>query len=84
MTRTTNARIAGIAYLLYIAAAFPAMMISQRATVGPDIAGRLANMAQHAFDVRLAAVLTLIGCFCALLLGVTLNGVPDAEVAHAR
>jgi hypothetical protein len=79
MTRSTNARLAGIAYLLYIAAAFPAMVISRRATAGADIAARLANMAQHAFDVRLAAVLTLIGCFCALVLAVTLYAVTRVQ-----
>jgi uncharacterized protein DUF4386 len=79
MTRSTNARLAGIAYLLYIAAAFPAMVISRRATAGADITARLANMAQHAFDVRLAAVLTLIGCFCALVLAVTLYAVTRVQ-----
>lgn len=79
MTRTTNARIAGVAFLLYIAAAFPAMVISSRATAGSDIATRLATMAQHAFDVRLAAVLSLIGCFCALVLGVTLYAITRVQ-----
>lgn len=79
MTRRMNARLAGIAYLLYIAAAFPAMVISRRATAGADVAARLANMAQHAFDVRLAAVLTLIGCFCALVLAVTLYAVTRVQ-----
>lgn len=79
MTRSTNARLAGIAYLLYIAAAFPAMVISRRATAGADIGARLSNMAQHAFDVRLAAVLTLIGCFCALVLAVTLYAVTRVQ-----
>ena len=40
-----NARLAGIAYLLYIAAAFPAMVISGRATAGSDLAARLATRA---------------------------------------
>src|SRR5436190_14313685 len=79
MTRTTNARLAGIAYLVYIAAAFPAMVISNRATAGDTIAVRLANMAQHAFDVRLAAVLSLVGCFCALVLAVTLYAITRVQ-----
>jgi hypothetical protein len=79
MTRSTNARVAGIAYLVYIAAAFPAMVITTRVTAGATIAARVANMAQHAFDVRLAAVLTLIGCFCALILGVTLYAITRAQ-----
>ena len=79
MTRRMNARVAGVAYLLYIAVAFPAMVISSRATAGSDIAARLATMAQHAFDVRLAAVLSLIGCFCALVLAVTLYAITRVQ-----
>ncbi|HLQ57884.1 MAG TPA: DUF4386 family protein, partial [Gemmatimonadales bacterium] len=72
MTRTTNARIAGVAYLLYIAVGYPSMLLSDRATSGDSVAAKLANMALHATDVRIAAVLSLIGCFCALALAVTL------------
>ena len=75
MTRRTNARLAGIAYLLYIAAAFPAMLLSNRATGGDGMAAKLASLAVHATDVRLAAVLSLIGCFCALVLAVTLYAI---------
>jgi uncharacterized protein DUF4386 len=75
MTRRTNARLAGIAYLLYIAAALPAMLLSNRATSGDGMAAKLAGMALHATDVRLAAVLSLVGCFCALVLGVTLYAI---------
>jgi len=72
VTRTSNARIAGIAYLLYIAVGLTSMQLSNRATSGDGIAAKLASMAVHAADVRLAAVLSLIGCFCALVLAVTL------------
>ncbi len=75
MTRRTNARIAGIAYLLYIAAAFPSMLLSGRATSGAGMVEKLANMALRATDVRLAAVLSLIGCLCALVLAVTLYAI---------
>ena len=75
MTRRTNATIAGIAYLLYIAAAFPSMVLNARATSGDGMAAKLAHMASHATDVRLAAVLSLIGCFCALVLAVTLYAI---------
>ena len=75
MTRRTNARIAGIAYLAYIAAAFPAMLLSNRATSGEGMAAKLAGLALHATDVRLAAVLSLIGCLCALVLAVTLYAI---------
>src|SRR6266540_2727035 len=72
MTRTSNARIAGIAYLLYIAVGLTSMQLSNRATSGDGMTAKLASMAVHAADVRLAAVLSLIGCFCALVLAVTL------------
>ena len=39
------------------------------------MAAKLTNMALHATDVRLAAVLSLIGCFCALVLAVTLYAI---------
>jgi hypothetical protein len=79
MTRRTNARLAGIAYLLYIAVAFPAMLLSNRATSGDGIAAKLASLALHATDVRLAAVLSLIGCLCALVLAVTLYAITRVQ-----
>lgn len=79
MTRSTNARVAGVAYLTYIAVAFPSMLISGRATAGSDMSAKLATMGRHAGDVRLAAVLGLVGCLCALVLAVTLFGVTRDE-----
>jgi hypothetical protein len=72
MTRRTNARLAGIAYLVYIATAFPASMLAGRAMRGEGAAAKLANIAQHVGDVHLMVVLCLIGSLCALVLGVTL------------
>src|SRR5213592_2359141 len=75
MTRRTNARIAGIAYLLYIAVAFPSMLLSDRATAGSDIAAKVVTIAQHAADIRLTVVLSMVGGFCALVLAVTLYAI---------
>jgi hypothetical protein len=75
MTRRTNATIAGIAYLLYIAAAFPSMVLNARATNGDGMAAKLATMALHVTDVRLGAVLSFVGCVCALVLAVTLYAI---------
>lgn len=75
MTRRANATIAGIAYLLYIAVAYPSMVLNNRVTSGDGMAAKLANMAAHATDVRVAALLSLIGCFCALVLAVTLYAI---------
>ena len=72
MTRTTNARLAGFTFLFYIAVAFPSMVLFDRATRGEGIAAKLASIAQHATDVRVAVVLSLLGCFSALVLAVTL------------
>ena len=84
MTRTTNARVAGAAYLVYIAVAFPAMVIEGRATRGQGLDAQLATLAQGGADVRLSAVLALLGCLCALVLAVTLYAVTrdqDRDVA---
>jgi hypothetical protein len=75
MTRRTNARIAGFTYLLYIAVAFPAMVLFDRATSAQDIAAKLAGIAQHATDVRVTVVLSLVSCFAALVLAVTLYAI---------
>jgi hypothetical protein len=79
MTRTTNARIAGFTFLFYIAVAFPSMVLFARATSGEGLAAKLAGIAQHATDLRLAVVLSLGGCFSALVLAVTLYAITRDE-----
>jgi hypothetical protein len=79
MTRTTNARIAGFTFLFYIAVAFPSMVLFDRATRGAGIAAKLAGLAQHATDVHVAVVLSLAGCFSALVLAVTLYAITRDE-----
>ena len=84
MTRKTNSRIAGVTYLFYIAVAFPSMVLFDRATSGEGMAAKLASMAQHATDVRVAVVLSLLGCFSALVLAVTLYAITreqDSDLA---
>src|SRR5205807_4153926 len=66
MTVKTNARIAGFTFLLYIAAAFPAMVLFGRATNAHGIAAKLAGIAQHATDIRISVLLELVGAFSAL------------------
>jgi hypothetical protein len=79
MTRRTNATIAGFTYLLYIAVAFPAMVLFGKATSGGSIASRLASIAQHSTSLRLTLLLGLASCFCALVLAVTLYGITHDE-----
>jgi hypothetical protein len=79
MTRTTNARIAGAAYLAYIAAAFPSMVLFSRAASGDGVAAKLASIARHAPQLRVSIVLSVAGCFCALALAVTLYAITRDE-----
>src|ERR1700693_2934439 len=75
MTRRTNARIAGFTFLIYIAVALTGMVLSSRAASGVDTAAKLASIAQHATEFRVAFVLDLVSCFCALVLAVTLYSI---------
>src|SRR5512132_1152774 len=79
MTRRTNARVAGFAFLFYIAVALTAMVLYNRATSGEGTAATLAGIARHASDVRVAIVLEILGCFCALVLAVTLYAITRKE-----
>jgi hypothetical protein len=67
--------VAGFTFLVYIAAALTGMVLSSRASSGEGTAARLAHIAQHATDMRVAFVLELVGCFCALVLAVTLYSI---------
>ena len=75
MTRKTNARIAGVTFLVYVAATITSVVLFSRATSGEGVAAQLAGIAQHATDVRLTIVLGLLGNFCALVLAVTLYAI---------
>src|SRR5207248_8042982 len=79
MTRRTNARIAGVTYLAYIAVALPATNLFDKAANGQGTAAKLAGLAQHASDVRVAAILGLLSCFAALVLAVTLYAITRDE-----
>jgi len=75
MTRRTNSRVAGFTFLIYIAVALSAMMLLSRADVGEGTAEKLAGIARHASSVRLGIVMELAGCFCAMVLAVTLYAI---------
>ena len=79
MTRRNNARVAGFAFLLYIAVAFPAMILSNRATAGTGMPAKLATVAQHLTEMRLVVILTLLSGMCALTLAVTLYAITRDE-----
>jgi hypothetical protein len=85
MTPATNARIAGVTYLLYIGVAFPAMVLFGKATAGQGISAKLAGIAEHATDVRISILLGVLSCFCALVLAVTLYAITrdvDSDLAR--
>ena len=52
MSRATNARVAGVAFLAYIGVGITDMLINGRAKAGADTAAKLASMAQHSSDIR--------------------------------
>jgi len=84
VTRTTNARIAGSTFLLYIAAGIASMVFFGRAAGAEGIAAKLTGIAQHVTDVRVAFLLGLLSCFAALVLAVTLYAITreqDPDVA---
>jgi hypothetical protein len=84
MTRTTNARVAGSAFLLYIAVGVTQMVVSSGTGSADGVAARLALFAQHAARVRVNVVLSLGICVTALVLAVALYGITrdeDREVA---
>lgn len=72
MTRRANARVAGCAFLLYIALGIASMALFGAASGGEGIAEQLAAIARNEAQVRMAAVLTLLCGLSALVLGVTL------------
>jgi Domain of unknown function (DUF4386) len=79
MTRTTNARIAGFTFLVYIAAGITSMVLFARATSGEGVAAQLAAIAQHATDVHLTILLGLLMNLSALVLAVTLYAITRVQ-----
>lgn len=75
MARTTNARVAGFTYFFYLAVGIASLILGGRATSGEGVAAKLASIAQHATDMRLVVVLSLLTSVSALVLGVTLYAI---------
>ena len=80
MTRNTNARIAGFTYLFYAAIGIcsEVLMHQARGSVDGD-AAKLARIGQYATNVRLTILITVLECFSALVLAVTLYGITREE-----
>ena len=75
MTRRTNARIAGFTFLFYISAGVTSLVLSNRAISGEGIGAKLASIAQHATDIRVIVILTVLTTLSAWVLGVTLYAI---------
>jgi hypothetical protein len=75
LTRRTNARVAGVAFLVYIVAGITTLALSGRATAGQGIPAKLANVSAHTTELGVVVLLTLLMGFCALTLGVTLYSI---------
>jgi hypothetical protein len=75
MTRRTNASIAGVTFLAYIAFGIANMIVFGRATRGEGVGAELASIGRHLSDARIAVLLDLLCCFCALVLAVTLYAI---------
>jgi hypothetical protein len=75
MARTTNARIAGFAFLFYIAIVVASMVLFGGATGAEGTAARLASIAQHATEVRVSVVLGLLTPFVAMVLSTALYAI---------
>jgi len=85
MTSRSQARLAGIAFLVYIAAGLTAMAVVGRVTAGAaGAADTLARYAAHPLAIRTGVLLALVEAFCALALGASLYALTrdeDREVA---
>ena len=79
MTRTANARIAGLTFLLYIGVAFPGMVLFSRVTAGASPAAKLATLAASTCDLRLIILLSVASCFSAFVLAATLFAITREE-----
>ena len=79
MTRSTNARLAGFAYLSYIMVGAFNEVLMYRATSVAGTAETLARIAEYSTDVRLAIILKLGECFSVFVLAVALYGITREE-----
>jgi hypothetical protein len=79
MTRRTNATIAGVTFLLYIAVGLTSLFLGRGATAGEGAAAKLASIAQHVPQMRSTVLLGLSTCFMAIVLAVTLYGITRDE-----
>src|SRR4029453_3020840 len=78
MTQRTNARVAGFAFLFYIAVGITQIVLSS-VTQADGTAPRLALVARPAWRIRVNIVLTLVICATAVVLACALYGLTRDE-----
>ncbi len=84
MTRTTNARIAGVTYLFYAAIGVCIELLMHKARGSGGEAATIVRIGQYATNVRLSILIVLLESLSAIVLGVTLYGITrvvDHELA---
>jgi len=79
MTLRTTTKVAGFAYLLYIAAGAANEFLIGRASDAQGIAATLDQLAAHVTDLRLTILFKLLECLSAFVLAATLYGITRAE-----
>lgn len=72
MSPTTNSRLAGFAFLFYIAVGVTDMVLHARATAGSNSAEKLAGIAQHPGLMGFGVIAAFLTTLCAIVLGVTM------------
>jgi len=78
MTRRTNAKVAGVTYLLYIALGISSLILG-RATTAEAIATRLTLIGQNVLLTRIELLLSVTVGFVAITLAVSLYGLTRDE-----
>jgi len=84
LTNQTNARLAGVTFLAYIATGIADMALFGQVAIGPTMAAKFSSLAQHVTTVRVCALLELLTFFEAATLAVTLYALTrdeDTDVA---
>ena len=81
MAPTTNARLAGLTYLFYIALGIANEVLMHRAKGAEGVGAKLVRVAEYAAEVRVAILLALLECFSAIVVGVALYAI-TREVDH--
>jgi hypothetical protein len=79
VTRTANARIAGLTYLVYAAIGICSELLMHQARGSGGDAVTLARLGQYATNVRLTVLIVLLESLSAIVLGVTLYEITRDE-----